>query len=593
MSDRPGHNESGVTPSSVTSSEVQERSSPRSDAPPASRPAQTPLKTHRVIKLGQSSPPSAPSHEPPSSRPPPAAVEPAFPAPPGMLSLDQTPETAPVSVHPVLSQAPISAQSPISSVPPGTSAKGVAPTSSPVLSISYEGATLDELGEELADDELRDLSPESTRVLSSRPPPGPVRSSVAPVASAVHQLDTPIPASVEPIRPIVSSAPPVPRSSLPPGRRAIADEPAAYATVQHSSIKQPAPPEISTTVDSSAAFVSTVAVAPPVSVAPAPRRMPVPPSRVQAEVPVEEEVDHIDEVEDPSPEPAPALDRSAAEQGAQDFEVPPAERKPPPPKRSSKPLLPQAQKARSKPWWETLFGDDFQRAYRPMTYAQLTRETDFIVQSLGLPRGSVVLDLGCGQGELCIELTRRGYSVVGYDLSVYQLAMAGDNAQTAGQKINFLQGDMREMAFDNMFDGILCWDTSFGYFEEEKNIEVLKRMKTALKSGGRLLLDILNRDFVGQQAPYSHWFEGDGCVCMDDMTMDWITNRLKVKRSIILDDGRSKELQYSMRVYLLSEIGRMLHEAGFRVAAVSGDIATRGAFFGPVSRRIIIEATKP
>jgi len=321
--------------------------------------------------------------------------------------------------------------------------------------------------------------------------------------------------------------------------------------------------------------------------------MPVPPSRVQAEVPVEEEVDHIDEVEDPSPEPAPALDRSAAEQGAQDFEVPPAERKPPPPKRSSKPLLPQAQKARSKPWWETLFGDDFQRAYRPMTYAQLTRETDFIVQSLGLPRGSVVLDLGCGQGELCIELTRRGYSVVGYDLSVYQLAMAGDNAQTAGQKINFLQGDMREMAFDNMFDGILCWDTSFGYFEEEKNIEVLKRMKTALKSGGRLLLDILNRDFVGQQAPYSHWFEGDGCVCMDDMTMDWITNRLKVKRSIILDDGRSKELQYSMRVYLLSEIGRMLHEAGFRVAAVSGDIATRGAFFGPVSRRIIIEATKP
>lgn len=228
-----------------------------------------------------------------------------------------------------------------------------------------------------------------------------------------------------------------------------------------------------------------------------------------------------------------------------------------------------------------------------MTATQIRREGDFIVDSLRLPRASVVLDLGCGQGELSIELTRRGYSVVGYDLSVYQLAMAGDNAQNAGQKINFLQGDMREMAFDTMFDGILCWDTTFGYFEEEKNLEVLHRIKKALKPGGRLLLDILNRDFVGQQAPYNHWFEGDGCVCMDDMNMDWITNRLRVKRSIILDDGRSKEVQYSIRLYSLSEIGRLLHDVGFRVALVSGGTATRGAFFGPVSRRIIIEATKP
>lgn len=278
---------------------------------------------------------------------------------------------------------------------------------------------------------------------------------------------------------------------------------------------------------------------------------------------------------------------------AADLEVPPADRKPPPPRRSAKPSLPRASQPRNKPWWETLFGDDFSRAYRPMTERQLAREVDFILSSLDLPPGSVILDLGCGQGEICVELSRRGYSVVGYDLSVYQLAMAGDNAQTARQKINFLQGDMREMAFDQMFDAVLCWDTTFGYFEEEKNIEVLGRIKQALKPNGRFLLDVMNRDFAAKEAPYNHWFEGDGCVCMDDMGMDWITNRLRIKRSIILDDGRSKELQYSVRLYTLSEVGRMLHDAGFRVAAVSGDIATRGAFFGPASRRIIIQAGKP
>jgi SAM-dependent methyltransferase len=272
---------------------------------------------------------------------------------------------------------------------------------------------------------------------------------------------------------------------------------------------------------------------------------------------------------------------------------PPADRKRPPPRRSARPSLPKATHPRKKAWWETIFGDDFSRAYRPMSQSQLAYEVYFILEGLNLQRGAVILDLACGQGEICVELARRGYSVVGYDLSVYQLAMAGDNAQQAKQKINFLQGDMREMAFEEMFDAIICWDTSFGYFEDEKNVEVLQRIKKALKPGGRLILDVMNRVFAAREAPYNHWFEGDGCVCMDDMSLDWITNRLRVKRSIILDDGRSKELQYTTRLYTLSELGRVLHEVGFRVSAVSGDVHTKGAFFGPHSRRIIIQAGKP
>ncbi len=290
----------------------------------------------------------------------------------------------------------------------------------------------------------------------------------------------------------------------------------------------------------------------------------------------------------PAPSTAPALPRRDSQP-----DIPPADRKPPPPRRSARPSLPKVKRPRKKAWWETIFGDDFSRAYRPMTQSQLSREVDFILEGLNLPKGAVILDLACGQGEICVELARRGYSVVGYDLSVYQLAMAGDNAQQARQKINFLQGDMREMAFDEMFDAVICWDTSFGYFEDEKNVDVLSRIKKALKPGGRFLLDVMNRDYAAAQAPYNHWFEGDGCVCMDDMSLDWISNRLRVKRSIILDDGRSKELQYSTRLYTLSEIGRMLHDTGFRVTGVSGDIFTKGAFFGPHSRRIIIQSGKP
>lgn len=305
----------------------------------------------------------------------------------------------------------------------------------------------------------------------------------------------------------------------------------------------------------------------------------------------EPEVD-VEPLEAPQPPPAPSAAPALPRRDSQP-DIPPADRKPPPPRRSARPSLPKVKRPRKKAWWETIFGDDFSRAYRPMSQSQLSREVDFILSGLNIPKGSVILDLACGQGEICVELARRGYSVVGYDLSVFQLAMAGDHAQQARQKINFLQGDMREMAFDEMFDAIICWDTSFGYFEDDKNLEVLQRIKKALKPGGRFLLDIMNRDFAAAQAPYNHWFEGDGCVCMDDMSLDWITNRLRVKRSIILDDGRSKEVQYSTRLYTLSEVGRMLHDSGFRVTAVSGDIFTKGAFFGPNSRRIIIQSNKP
>ena len=227
-----------------------------------------------------------------------------------------------------------------------------------------------------------------------------------------------------------------------------------------------------------------------------------------------------------------------------------------------------------------------------MTDEQIAREVDFIEDSLGIERGGALLDLACGTGRHAIELARRGYEVVGFDLSLAMLARAGDEAQDRETKLNFVQGDMREMSFDEQFDGVYCWNTSFGYFEEDKNALVVDRIHRALKAGGLLLLDVVNRDFLIRQSPSLAWFEGEGCVCMDEMSVDFITSRMKVKRTMMLDDGRSREIEYSMRVYSLHELGRVLHEHGFKVCEVSGRIAVPGVFFGNESPRTIILAEK-
>ncbi len=251
-----------------------------------------------------------------------------------------------------------------------------------------------------------------------------------------------------------------------------------------------------------------------------------------------------------------------------------------------------APKKKVRGWWEELFNEDYLRASPDADNRPIKKEVDFIEDSLGVAQGATILDLGCGTGRHAIELARRGYKVVGLDSSPVMLGRAQDAARRANVDVTFVQGDMREMPFEDAFDGVFSWDMSFGYFEEDKNAMVVALVRKALRKGGQFLLDVQNRDYVVHQSPAVAWFEGDRCICMDEMQVDFITSRMRVKRTMIMDDGRSREIEYSIRIYSLHELGRVLHEQGFRVAEVSGRLATPGVYFGNESPRTLILAEK-
>jgi len=296
------------------------------------------------------------------------------------------------------------------------------------------------------------------------------------------------------------------------------------------------------------------------------------------------------EREPPDPDPAPAgapMARRQQPAGGPFGHQPPMGALAPPPMNEA-----AANRKKTRPWWEDLFNDDFIRTMAKITDGDIAREANFIEESLGCEAGATILDLACGTGRHAVELARRGYQVVGFDLSLAMLARASDEAQDRKQKINFVQGDMREMTFEETFDGVFSWNTSFGYFEDEKNAAVIAKVHRALKKGGQFLLDVVNRDCVIRQAPSLAWFEGDGCICMDEMQIDFITSRMRVKRTLMMDDGRTKEIEYSIRIYSLHELGKMLHDNGFRVAEVSGGTGTPGVFFGCEAPRTLILAEK-
>jgi SAM-dependent methyltransferase len=252
---------------------------------------------------------------------------------------------------------------------------------------------------------------------------------------------------------------------------------------------------------------------------------------------------------------------------------------------------PEASGARK--WWEEMFSEEFLRAIPILSPRQLKREVDFIDEGLAVAPGGRILDLACGAGQHAVELAARGYDVVGFDLSQSQLDWASGLALERGQRLQFTHGDMRELGYQEAFDAICCWNTSFGFYEEEKNIDIAQRIFRALRPGGRFLLDVVNRDFVVSQQPGQTWFEGDGCVCIDDVTIDFITSRMKVKRTLMLTNGKNRECTYSLRIYGLHELGKILHDVGFKILKVSGRPEMPGVFFGSTSPRILILAAKP
>ncbi len=131
-----------------------------------------------------------------------------------------------------------------------------------------------------------------------------------------------------------------------------------------------------------------------------------------------------------------------------------------------------------------------------------------------LPPNGLILDLACGTGRHSIQLCRKGYDVIGLDLSGSLLSIAKKNALKLGSNCDFIKASMLFVPLrSDIFAGVMSLDTSFGYLaSEDEDIQSLREVKRILNKQGILVLDVFNRDkFVqlfgrGFSFRFKFWF---------------------------------------------------------------------------------------
>jgi len=224
-------------------------------------------------------------------------------------------------------------------------------------------------------------------------------------------------------------------------------------------------------------------------------------------------------------------------------------------------------------WYEELF-TDYAEKYDQEIFTQGTvAEVDFIESEIGYNRSLKILDIGCGTGRHAIELARRGYSVIGLDLSDSQLARARTKAAEAGVKVTFLKGDARDFQFEEPFDvAIMLCEGAFSLMETDAmNFQILANAGQALKPGGTFIFSCLNALFPLYHSVQNVINENsvNELASVTD-NFDLMTFRNLSTITLADDHGIEKTLNCNERYYAPVEITWLLRSLKFSTIDIFG-----------------------
>jgi SAM-dependent methyltransferase len=245
-------------------------------------------------------------------------------------------------------------------------------------------------------------------------------------------------------------------------------------------------------------------------------------------------------------------------------------------------------------WYATAFD----AASAEMAWTDRTGpEVDRVAKILQPQGDERVLDMACGSGRHSLELRRRGFEVVGADISSDLIEIARRDADEAGLEVDFVLSDLRDLKFESEFDLVLNLnDGAIGYLEsDEENLRTFEVISRALRPGGRNLVQLPNVLYAKERLPQRSWIPATDMIELVEHRWDKKARRMEGKMVAarfgeVLEDLDG--IEFSQRLYSIDELRTIYASAGMELLTVYHG-SGRPREPKPGQFEVFVEARKP
>ena len=240
-----------------------------------------------------------------------------------------------------------------------------------------------------------------------------------------------------------------------------------------------------------------------------------------------------------------------------------------------------------KEWFSSWFDTPYYHIlYKNRDYAEASLFIDNITKFLKLKEYITCWDLCCGKGRHSIYLNKKGYRVIGTDLSEQSICEAN---KSANEKLEFYQHDMRHLFRTNYFDTIFNLFTSFGYFEKrEDDLHVFDSVQKALKPNGLFVFDYLNSDYV------KGIIKAQDVITKDGITFNVtkkIENNTVIKSINFTDKGQDFDFEERVKLFDKSYFEGLAKQCNLNILYTFGNYQLQ-EFDAKTSPRLILVLQK-